>query len=78
MRTLAVKTLELNRKIEILSHRSTQDRLMAYLHSVAQQKGTSEFDIPFERQQLADFCRHILPATCAVTDTRSDAFSTPT
>ena len=55
MRTLAVKTLELNRKIDILSHRSTQDRLMAYLHAVAQQKGTDDFDIPFNRQQLADF-----------------------
>ena len=55
MRALAVKTIELNRKIEILSHRSTQDRLMAYLRSVAQQKGTDEFDIPFDRQQLADF-----------------------
>jgi DNA-binding MarR family transcriptional regulator len=28
---------------------------MAYLRSVAQQKGTAEFDIPFDRQQLADF-----------------------
>ena len=55
MRTLAAKTMELNRKIEILSHRSTQDRLMAYLRSVAQQKGANEFDIPFDRQQLADF-----------------------
>ena len=55
MRTLAAKTLELNRKIEILSHRSTQDRLMAYLRSVAQLKGSAEFDIPFDRQQLADY-----------------------
>ena len=55
MRTLAVKTLELNRKIEILSHRSTQDRLMAYLRAVAQQKCTAEFDVPFDRQQLADY-----------------------
>ena len=55
MRTLAVKPLELNRKIEILSHRSTQNRLMAYLRSIAQQKGTAEFDIPFDRQQLADY-----------------------
>ena len=55
MRTLAVKTLELNRKIEILSHRSTQNRLMAYLRFVAQRKGTDEFDIPFDRQQLADY-----------------------
>ena len=30
-------------------------RLMAYLRSVAQQKGTDEFDIPFDRQQLADY-----------------------
>ena len=42
-------------KIEILSHRSTQDRLMAYLRAVAQQKCTIEFDIPFDRQQLADY-----------------------
>ena len=55
MRTLAVKTLELNRKIEILSHRSTQDRLMSYLRAVAKQKGTAEFDVPFDRQQLADY-----------------------
>ena len=55
MRALAVKTIELNRKIEILSHRSTQDRLMAYLRAVAQQKCTVEFDIPFDRQQLADY-----------------------
>ena len=55
MRTLAAKTLELNRKIEILSHRSTQARLMAYLRAVAQQKCTIEFDIPFDRQQLADY-----------------------
>ena len=55
MRTLAAKTLELNRKIEILSYRTTQDRLMAYLRFIAQQKCTDEFDIPFNRQQLADF-----------------------
>ena len=55
MRALAVKTIELNRKIDILSHRSTQDRLMAYLHAVAQREGADEFDIPFDRQQLADF-----------------------
>ena len=51
----AARILELNRKIEILSHRSTQDRLMAYLRAVAQQKCTVEFDIPFDRQQLADY-----------------------
>lgn len=55
MKTLAAKTIDLNRKIEILSYRTTQDRLMAYLRFIAQQKCTDEFDIPFNRQQLADF-----------------------
>ena len=28
---------------------------MSYLNSVSLQKGTLEFDIPFNRQQLADY-----------------------
>jgi len=55
MTILAQKTLELNARIEILSHRSTVDRLLTYLRSVAAEHGQSEFDIPFDRQQLADF-----------------------
>ena len=55
MRILAAKTLELNAKIEILSHRTTEERLLAYLHFFADKCGKSEFDIPFDRQQLADF-----------------------
>ena len=30
-------------------------RTLAYLRAVAQQKGTAEFDVPFDRQQLADY-----------------------
>ena len=55
MRTLAVKTLELNRKIDILSRRATADRIMAYLHAVSKQNGSREFDIPLDRQGLADY-----------------------
>ena len=55
MRALAVKTLELNRKIDILSRRATADRIMAYLHTVSKQNGSREFDIPFDRQGLADY-----------------------
>ena len=55
MRILAAKTLELNGKIEILSHRTTEERLLAYLRSFANRCGKSEFDIPFDRQQLADY-----------------------
>ena len=55
MRIISAKTLELNAKIEILSHRTTEDRLLAYLHTFAEKCGSNEFDIPFDRQQLADF-----------------------
>jgi CRP-like cAMP-binding protein len=55
MRTLAVKTLELNRKIDVLSRRATADRLMAYLRAVSKEKGSREFDIPLDRQGLADY-----------------------
>ena len=55
MRMLAVKTLELNRKIDILSRRATADRLMAYLYAVAKENDSREFDIPFDRQGLADY-----------------------
>lgn len=55
MRSLAVKTLELNRKIDILSRRATSDRLMAYLRAVSKEKDSCEFDIPLDRQGLADY-----------------------
>lgn len=55
MRTLAMKTLELNRKIDILSHRATADRLMAYLYAVSKENGSREFTIPLDRQGLADY-----------------------
>ncbi|MBQ6327414.1 MAG: Crp/Fnr family transcriptional regulator, partial [Kiritimatiellae bacterium] len=55
MRALAVKTLELNRKIDILSRRATADRLLAYLYSFSRQNASREFDIPFDRQGLADY-----------------------
>ena len=55
MRTLAVKTMKLNRKIDILSRRATTDRLMAYLHAVSKENGSREFDIPLDRQGLADY-----------------------
>ncbi len=55
MRMLAVKTLELNSKIDILSRRATADRLMAYLHAASKENGSRAFDIPLDRQGLADY-----------------------
>lgn len=51
-----------SRKNLILSGRSfhtapktIRGRVMSYLNAVSLQKGTKEFDIPFDRQQLADY-----------------------
>lgn len=35
--------------------KSARARIMAYLNSVSIQKGSREFDIPYDRQQLADY-----------------------
>ena len=55
MSILARKTLALNMKIDIISRRATADRVMAYLRGVAADVRSPEFDIPFDRQELADY-----------------------
>lgn len=51
----AKKTLLFNDKITHMSKRKTRDKLLSYLSSEAVRYGTLSFDIPFDRQQLADF-----------------------
>lgn len=55
MRSLADKALDFHRKLEVISHRSTRDKLMAYLSLEAQRAGSRSFTIPFDRQALADY-----------------------
>ena len=52
---MSEKALFLNRKIDFLSKRSTREKLLAFLSSQAKQAGKSDFTIPFNRQELADF-----------------------
>lgn len=52
---LAIKNLRLNEKVTHLSQRSTRARLLSYLSAEAQRQGAPTFDIPFSRQQLADY-----------------------
>lgn len=52
---LAEKNLKLSEKLTHITQRSTRAKLMSYLSSVAQKKGKYEFDIPFSRQELADY-----------------------
>ena len=51
----ARKNLNLSRKIFHTSSKSIRGRLLSYLSWQALQCGGAEFDIPFNRQQLADY-----------------------
>lgn len=55
MKLLAVKNIMFHSKLEITSKRSTREKLMTYLLQYAKNVGSSDFDIPFDRQELADY-----------------------
>lgn len=52
---LVNKAFNLNAKISHMNKRSTREKLLSYLSSQSQKNHTLEFDIPFDRQQLADY-----------------------
>ena len=52
---LAEKNLRFNEKLTHMGQRTTRSKIMSYLSSEAQRLGKYEFDIPFSRQQLADY-----------------------
>lgn len=49
------KNLVLSGRAFHTSPKSIRGRLMAYLDSMSRKKGSRSFDIPFDRQQLADY-----------------------
>lgn len=51
----AQKNLLLNEKMTHLSRRTTREKLLSYLSAQSMRHHTAEFDIPFNRQQLADY-----------------------
>lgn len=55
MQTLAMKNILFHQKSEIASKRTTRDKLMTYLMQQAKKTGSNCFDIPFDRQELADY-----------------------
>lgn len=55
LKTVSNKNIILNAKIEIMSKRTTREKLLAYLSDAATKAGSGEFTIPFDRQGLADF-----------------------
>lgn len=55
MKSLATKNIMFHQKIEVTAKRSTREKLMAYLMLYAKKVGSNSFNIPFDRQELADY-----------------------
>ncbi len=55
LRIVTEKNLKLNEKIEIVSKRTTREKIMAFLMSQAKLNNSDNFTIPYDRQALADF-----------------------
>lgn len=52
---LAEKNLNFSGKLTHIACRSIRGKVLSYLHSLAKYGGADEFDIPFNRQELADY-----------------------
>lgn len=55
MKDLATKNMMFHQKLEILSQRSTREKLMTYLALRAKAANSNHFTVPFNRQELADY-----------------------
>jgi len=55
MKDLAVKNIQFHQKLEIISKRTTREKLMTFLMLRAKKEGSRRFEIPFDRQELADY-----------------------
>lgn len=52
---LAGKNLRFHAKLTHMGQRTTREKLRSYLSAEARRQGSAEFDIPFDRQELADY-----------------------
>ena len=55
MKALAAQNLSFHRKLEITAKRTTREKLLTYLDGQAQKNQSASFEIPFDRQELADY-----------------------
>jgi CRP-like cAMP-binding protein len=52
---LAQKNLMMSAKMEHITKRTIRDKLLSYLMEQSRQKNSKTFDIPYNRQELADY-----------------------
>lgn len=55
MQVMARKNLAFHQKLQIISRRTTREKLLAYLNAQAKAQDSAAFVIPFDRQELADY-----------------------
>ena len=55
LRIVATKNIILSQKLQCISHKTTKEKILSYLNSQAKLHDSAEFDIPFNRQGLADY-----------------------
>lgn len=55
LEVLAEENLRLTHKVAHISQRTTKDKLLSYLSEQAQKVHNNQFEIPLNRQQLADY-----------------------
>lgn len=53
--TLSAKNRKLAQKLNHMAQRTTREKLISYLSEESKKNGSATFEIPFNRQQLADF-----------------------
>ena len=55
MKELASKNIAFHQKIDVTSKRTTREKLLTFLNYQAIKAGSNRFNIPFDRQALADY-----------------------
>lgn len=55
MKSLAEKIVLFHQKMEITSKRTTRDKILTFLMHYSKQTGSNCFNIPYDRQELADY-----------------------
>jgi CRP-like cAMP-binding protein len=53
--SMAQKTMMITTKMEYITKRTTKEKLLSYLMDQLRHKNSNMFNIPFNRQELADY-----------------------
>lgn len=55
MQAIAVKNINLTQKIRHITEKKVSGKVLSYLNTVSKNSGSNYFEIPFNRQELADY-----------------------